>query len=332
MSMAPEQKPEIEKELGEIRREVIESRNLVIKTDNLLKNLHAEVKAVGKWQTDQQRKQWVSSGVVYALFAILAGTFAFALSSAKASGIKTERDTLQKQVADLSTQLDKQKSELSANALAQRSAGEVYKEMTELPGDERLKGIDAYAKLDTSRLSSLEKSALRDRADALRKEVGESTFERGKNAFHKNDMPGVVAALTRFQAMNPPADELQDSEFFLGVAYNSLKKHDLAVAQLGKFVSGDKRSKSRDYGMTLLAQSLEETGAYDKALAVAREGLATYPNSQFAGMLRHRIGSVNRSIALAKGVAPTLATPTTVAPAKAAAPAPSSVPAALPAH
>lgn len=329
--MATEQKSDVEKELGEIRREVIESRNLVIKTDNLLKNLHAEVKAVGKWQSDQQRKQWISSGVVYALFAILAGTFAFALSSAKASGIRAERDSLQKQVGDLSAQLDKQKSELAANALAQRSAGEVYKMMTELPGDERLKGIDAYGKLDTSRLSALEKSALRDRADALRHEVGESTFERGKNAFHKNDMAGVVAALTRFQAMNPPADELQDSEFFLGVAYNNLKKHDLAVAQLSKFVTGDKRSKSRDYGMTLLAQSLEETGAYDKALAVAREGLATYPNSQFAGMLRHRIGSINKSVALAKGGAPTLAAPAPEAPA-AAAPAPAAAPAALPAH
>lgn len=330
--MATEQNA-VEKELGEIRREVIESRNLVIKTDNLLKNLHAEVKAVGKWQADQQKRQWISSGVAYGLFAVLAITGAILISSAKASGIIDERDHLQKQVTDLTAQLDKQKSELSANALAQRTAGEVYKMMTELPGDERLKGIDAYGKLDTSRLSSLEKAALRDRADALRHEVGEATFERGKSAFHRNDMPTVVSELTRFQAMNPPADELQDSEFFLGVAYNNLKKHDLAIEQLTKFVSGDKKSHSRDYGMTLLAQSLEQVGQYDKALAVAREALSTYPNSQFAGMMRHRIGSVNKSIALSKGQAPDLPSPTTV-PAAAAKPAASAttVPATLPAH
>lgn len=329
MSMSTEQKPEVERELGEIRREVIESRNLVIKTDNLLKNLHAEVKAVGKWQADQQKRQWMSSGVAYGLFAVLAVTGAILISSAKASGITDERDRLQKQVTDITAQLDKQKAELSANALAQRTAGEVYKMMTELPGDERLKGIDAYGKLDTSRLSSLEKSALRDRADALRHEVGETTFERGKAAFHRSDMPTVVSELTRFQAMNPPADELQDSEFFLGVAYNNLKKHELAVAQLSKFVAGDKKSHSRDYGMTLLSQSLEELGQYDKALAVAREALGTYPNSQFAGMMRHRIGSVNRSIAASKGLAPA---PTTVpAVAKPATPAPT-VPATLPAH
>ena len=72
MSMASEQKADVEKELTEIRKEVIEARNLVIKTDNVLKNLHAEVKAVSKRHEDWQRKQWISSGVAYALFAILA--------------------------------------------------------------------------------------------------------------------------------------------------------------------------------------------------------------------------------------------------------------------
>ena len=43
---------ETDKGLDDIRREVIESRNLVIKTDNLLKNLHAELKVVGKRQEE----------------------------------------------------------------------------------------------------------------------------------------------------------------------------------------------------------------------------------------------------------------------------------------
>ena len=46
------------KELSEIRKEVIEARNLVIKTDSLLKNLHAEVKAIGKRHEDLQKRQW----------------------------------------------------------------------------------------------------------------------------------------------------------------------------------------------------------------------------------------------------------------------------------
>src|SRR5947209_15772273 len=82
ISMASEQKSEVEKGFDEIRREVIESRNLVIKTDNLLKNLHAEVKMVGKRQEDFQKRQFLSSAVAYALFAAIAIAGAIVVSSA----------------------------------------------------------------------------------------------------------------------------------------------------------------------------------------------------------------------------------------------------------
>ena len=319
MSMPAEQRNELEKELSDLKREIIESRNLVIKTDNLLKNLHAEVKSVGKWQADQQKRQWISSGVAYGLFAVLAIGAASFVANARLSGATDERDRLTKQVTELTGQLDKQKAELAANASAERAAGEVYKMMTELPGDARLQGIDAYAKLDTTRLTTLEKAALHDRADLLRKEVGDQTFERGKSAFHRNDMNTTVSELTRFQSMNPAPDDLLESSFFLGVAYNQLKKHELAVPQLARFVDGNKHAKTRDYAMLLLAQSYEATGQNDKAAQTAREALGTYPNSQFTGQLRSRLGSANRAL---KGeAAANAATPAPVATVKPAAPA-----------
>ena len=100
MSMAAETKPEQNKELSEIRKEVIEARNLVIKTDSLLKNLHAEVKAIGKRHEDLQKRQWISSGVAYAIFAALCVAGAVMVSSAKSSGATAERERLEKTVAE----------------------------------------------------------------------------------------------------------------------------------------------------------------------------------------------------------------------------------------
>ena len=138
MAAADTTKPESDnKELSEIRKEVIEARNLVIKTDNLLKNLHAEVKAVGKRHEDFQRRQWISSGVAYAMFAILAVGGAVMTTRASTSTADAERERLEKSVADLNSQLEKQRAELSANQNAQRAAADVYKLMTTLPGDER---------------------------------------------------------------------------------------------------------------------------------------------------------------------------------------------------
>ena len=152
--MAAETKSEHDsKELSEIRKEVIEARNLVIKTDNLLKNLHAEVKAIGKRHEDFQKRQCVSSGVAYVLFAALCVAGAVGVMSARGSAATTERERLEKNVAELSAQQDKQRGEQTATQASQRTANEVYRLMTTLPGDERLKGVDELVKLDTSRLT-----------------------------------------------------------------------------------------------------------------------------------------------------------------------------------
>src|SRR4051812_34628191 len=149
VAMAPDSKSELERELGEIRREVIESRNLVIKTDNQLKNLHAELKLVGKRQEDFQKRQWISSGIAYALFAALCITGAVMISSAQNASSSGERERLSNSVAELKGKLDTQKAEMDANAAAVRAASDVYRMMTNLSGDERLKGVDALVKLDS---------------------------------------------------------------------------------------------------------------------------------------------------------------------------------------
>ncbi|QSQ15821.1 tetratricopeptide repeat protein [Myxococcus landrumensis] len=318
MSMPEQAKTEIDKELADLRREVVEARNLVIKSDNLLKNLHAEVKAVGKRHEDFQRRQWVSSAAAYVLFAVIVVGAAIMVTSARSSSATSERERLEKMAADLTGQMEKQRAETSAHQTAQRGAAEVYKMMTSLPGDERLKGIDALMKLDTSRLSSLERQALNDRASALRRESGDAAFARGKIAYTRNEMSQVVSEMERFLAMNPPQDQALDASFYLGIAYNQLRKHDKAVPLLARFVEGDRRAKTRDYAMLLLAQSYQEVGQNEKALETARDAAGAYLNSQYQSQFRGRIASVKRAMsggtdAAGPGVAP--AAPAAPAPA-----------------
>lgn len=302
--MAAEQKPEHEKELGEIRREVIEARNLVIKTDNLLKNLHAEVKAIGKRHEDFQRRQWISSGVAYALFAVLSVGGAFLLVSSSSSNANEERARLQKKVEELGGELEKLRADAAAVQGAQRAASDVYKMMTTLPGDERLKGIDALVKLDTSRLTALERQALNDRAVLLRKEIGDAAFERGKTAYRRNDMATVIAELSRFVVMNPPEPELVEASFYLGVAYNQTRQHEQAVPLLARFVESDRRARMRDYAMLLLAQSYQETNQLDKAESTARDAIGTYPASEFLPQFRGRLSSIRRAQSGTTGTTP----------------------------
>lgn len=311
--------PDLNKALDEIRREVIESRNMTIKTDNALKTLHAELKNVSNQQEAFQRRTWFSTGAAYLVFSALCVAGVIALSGAKAAAATSEKERLEKQVADLEKTVADLKAEASAAQAAEQSAMQVYKMMTTLPGEERLKGIDALAKLDQSKLDAFTKLALSERAASLRREVGASILDKGKTAFRKQDWGEAASQLTRFLAMDPPEEDALDASFFLGNSLFQSKKFDEAIKPLARFVDGDRRARTRDFAMVLLSQSYDMVGNREQGFAVAKEALATYPGSDFRAQLS---GRVSRGLGgNAPATPPPAAAPAPAAPAPAA-PAP----------
>ncbi|MGZ6097819.1 MAG: tetratricopeptide repeat protein [Myxococcaceae bacterium] len=321
---------DLERELAEIRREVIEGRNLVIRTDNLLKTLHSEVKAFGARQKEFERKQMLSSAAAYALFALLAGGAAVLASGARASAANGERDKAVAELKTLTQSMDKERAEQASIAAARRSANEAYRMMTELPGDRRLEGITALSKVDQSKLDPLERQALADRAAALRHELGQTAFERGRGAFRRNEWAAATEDLTRFLAMQPSEPEQLEASFMLGNALVQQRKYEAAIGPLKHFVEKDRRSKNREWAMTLLAQAYEQTGKPDQAASVAREALGMYPTSQFTPMLKARLSAAKRALSdgsdagVAAGTTGDATSPVaaSVAPATAAGPRP----------
>src|SRR5260370_18684029 len=70
-------------EIASLRKEVIEARNLIIKTDNLLKNLHAEVKKLGDKHEEQENRHWMTSVTAYSAFPVMAAVAAIAYAPAQ---------------------------------------------------------------------------------------------------------------------------------------------------------------------------------------------------------------------------------------------------------
>jgi len=301
---------DLERELADIRREVIEGRNLVIRTDNLLKTLHSEVKAFGARQKDFERRQMLSSAAAYTLFALLAGTAALLLSGVRASAANGERDKAVAELKTLTQSIEKERAEQAAVATARRSATEAYRMMTELPGERRLEGITALARVDQSKLDPLERQALTDRAAALRRELGQTAFERGRAAFRRNEWAPAIEDLSRFLAMQPSEPEQLEASFMLGNALVQQRKYEQAIAPLKTFVEKDRRSKNREWAMTLLAQAYEQTGKPEQAAAVAREALGMYPASQFTPMLKARLSAAKRALSATEGDAGVTTGPT----------------------
>src|SRR5919108_5460603 len=87
---AVEPHPTGDRDLDALRREIIESRNLVIKTDNLLKNLHAELKQMGRKQELFEKRHMTTSVAAYVLFATIATIGAFAFARSEIRGAREE--------------------------------------------------------------------------------------------------------------------------------------------------------------------------------------------------------------------------------------------------
>lgn len=296
--------------LEEIRREVVEARNMTIKTDNALKTLHAELKVVTAQQDAFQGRTWFATGAAYILFTALCVGGVVVLTNARSAAANAERDRLEKQVAELNTGMDKLKAEIAGQQTAEQQAMQVYRQMTTLPGEERLKGIDALAKLDQQRLSPFARQVLQDRAVLLRKEVGGAVLEKGKAAFRRQDWPETIAQLNRFLTMDPVQDDLLDASFFLGNAYFQSRKFEDAIKHLTRFVEGDKKAKLRDFALMMLMQSYDMTGNKEQAVAAAKEGWNTYPSSDFRMQFLQRLQRTNPS-----STAPAAAPAATPAPA-----------------
>ncbi|GMU61672.1 MAG: hypothetical protein AMXMBFR34_34350 [Myxococcaceae bacterium] len=281
--------PDAAKALEEIRREVIESRNMTIKTDNALKSLHAELKNVSSRQDAFMRRTWFSTAAAYAAFTALCVAGVLAISGARAASAAADKERLEQQVAGLEKAMAALKAEAAAQVAAEQGAMQVYKMMTSLPGDERLKGIDALQKLDQSKLSAFTRLALQDRAASLRLEVGSGILDKGKAAFRRQDWAEATAQLTRFLAMDPPAEDALDASFFLGNALFQARKFAEAIKPLARFVEGDKKARTRDFAMVLLSQSYDMAGDREQGFLVAKEALAAYPGSDFRAQLQGRV-------------------------------------------
>ncbi len=303
--------PDFAKYFDELKREVIESRNMTIKTDNALKTLHAELKSVSGSQDAFQRRTWFASGVAYMLFAGLCVAGVIVISSARASNANAERERLEKQVGELNTTIDKLKNDAATLAAAEQGALAVYKQMTTLPGDERLKGIDAMSRLDQSKLTPFARLVLQERSGSLRKEIGQAIFEKGKGAFRRQEYGEAISQLTRFLTMDPPEDDAFEASFFLGNSLFQTRKFEEALKPLMRFIDGDKRSKVRDFAMMMAMQAYDMVGKRDESFSIAKEAFNSYPASDFRQQFLIRLQRANPQPAAAPAPAPAPTAPPT---------------------
>ena len=93
--------------------------------------------------------------------------------------------------------------------------------------------------------------------------------------------------LTRFMAMNPNQEDALDTSFFLGASLVQVRKPELAIPHLTRFITEDKKSKSRDYAMLLASRAGGDVCTADRQSA--RRVLALAGGPVHSGRLAHPV-------------------------------------------
>ena len=281
--------PAGERDLSDLRREVIESRNLVIKTDNLLKNLHAELKLMGRKQDAFEKRQWASSVAAYFLFAAVAVLGAFTFARSEIRGAREESAANEGKAKQLTQELETTRRLESARRDASEKAARAYDLLgSEKEGPGQTLAMDQAMHLDRQLITRLEAKALDDRAVGMRAKMAQAALERGNAAFRRNDWATAAQELTRYTELEPKVEEPM-VWFRLGNALTQAKEHQRAIPPLENFIKATGSTKTAQYAGYLLGTSYEETGNADKAQKAYDRALSLYPSSEFSSLIRGRL-------------------------------------------
>lgn len=292
-----------------LRKEIIEARNLIIKTDNLLKNLHAELKKLGTRQEEQERRHWMTSVTAYVAFAVLAGVGAIAYARAE---VRTAREEAQSSEAH-AVGLQKEAEKIKAGEQSRRDAAERAMRVYELLSSEKegpgLNQAMAQAMhLDRSQLSTLEARAIDDRAAGLRQKAAEAALAAGTNAFRRQDWKGVSEQLGRYVELEAKVSDPQ-VWYHLGTSRMQTKEFAGAIVPLENFLKTAGGTKTAQYAGLLLGQALEETNNPVKAREAYERAERLYPGSEFAPMIRNRLHRLGATTGPLTPLTPPPATP-----------------------
>jgi tetratricopeptide (TPR) repeat protein len=299
-----------ERDLSDLRREVIESRNLVIKTDNLLKNLHAELKQMGRKQELFEKRHMTTSVAAYFLFATIATIGAFSFARSEIRGAREEATANEGKVKQLTQDLDAQRRIESSRRDASEKAARAFDLLgSEKEGPGQTLAMDQALHLDRQLLSRLEAKALDDRAAGMKTKMAQAALERGNAAFRRNDWNGASQELTRYVELEPRVEEPM-VWFRLGNALTQAKEHQRAIPPLENFIKSTGGTKTAQYAGYLLGTNYEESGSADKAQKAYERALALYPSSEFSSLIRgrlKRLGALQASAQPATTAAPAAA-------------------------
>lgn len=244
-------------ELREVKKEILESRNLMIKADNLIRNLHVEVKEIAKKQASSHKKQILNSVFVYLLFVALISVAAYFLVNIRVTKLTKENTKLTKDANRLKSRVTELETRAKVREQASSSGLAIFRKLRHAAAEVPIAEYRSVAK----DLTELERFVLAELVVQRRLELGKNFFELGLTEAKKRKVNHEKAERLFKKALRylkgSKSKIIAELYFYLGYSLHKLKKYEESTNFLVWMIrrSTDKKRNSNAYYHIILNYS-----------------------------------------------------------------------------
>jgi len=280
---------EIEEYIRELKKEVIEARALIIKSNNLVNSLAAEVRSIARRQAGYERRISWNSIAAYILFVVLAYLGMRLAFAHQESRYKAELKESVEATEKIKKEIKTLKSQTKSHPRNEKEILALHQMIHE---GHREQALEAFEKLDRDVLTPAEKALFKDHIEAFRAHLSILEYSKGLELVKKKKWPEAVQAFKKSLDLKKDAGHAPAARIEMADALRLQGKPREAIAILQKLIEEHLDRELADDAYWVLAQCFDEAHQKDEAVAVLRNLIRQYPDSQYVRSARIKIGDL----------------------------------------
>lgn len=281
----PDSADDVSKQLSALVHEVIESRNQTIKTANVVGNLTAQVRAVGKEREQQRRTLTINSVAAYLIFTvIIAAGFFFAFRS-RMDRAAFERDALLREKAGLATELQSVRKQAEQRRRSEEKAAGFYQLIR---GQQVEKALKQYQEIADLPLTKAESAFFGDWVTRSRNSLAYAAHAAAMRAVADQKWKVAVREFSSSLKLVPSPAYSASLYYYMGIAQMKLGSYPEAIQSLQQALNAKAEKLVTTQVRFHMAAIFELMGQRDKAIATYRDYFTRHPHGSHRKSARRR--------------------------------------------
>ena len=278
-------------QINDLHREVVETRNQVIRNANVVGNLVAEIREIGRQQQQQRRGVLMHSIGAYVFLVLLLGGAFYFLYTSRVDRVEYEKATLRRLHAAAQSEMEQLRQRESARRKTQAEAMAFYRLMQEKKVEA---AIERYPEVAGLPLSQVEAVVFQTWVERNRSQRAYASYAAGMRATQNEGWKKAVQHFKRSLKMVARPPHSASLHYYMGIALMKLGAYRDAASALEGALEAKAESLVSSQIRYHLGSVHELLGHRDKARAYYAGYLKRFPNGSHRRLARRQLRGLTR--------------------------------------